>query len=198
MMNDESARAETLAVILPIGESQRDSGLQPRVATQELPWVTGEKYPPNPNGVVAIGDMQFDDSIPHISFIKFDFMFAQERAKFVLKRRLPMMFLLARDVLFHLLKVGLAHREIRIAALPFKIGVVAAMFFEPAVGNPFQFLHPFRLCDGAGKTAEQMNVVFHPANDERRTVERLGHAAHVGVQGIAHRFVAQEWTAILR
>jgi hypothetical protein len=43
-----------------------------------------------------------------------------------------------------------------------------------------------------------MNVVFHPANDERRTVERLGHAAYVGVQGIAHRFVAKEWTAILR
>ena len=152
----------------------------------------------NPNGVAAIGDGQSDDSIPGISFIKFDFMFAQQRAKFILKRCLPMMFLLAHDVLPHLFKVGLAHREIRIAALPFKIGIVVAMFFEPAVGNPFQFLHPLGLGNGAGKTAEQMNMVFHPANDERRTVQRLGHAAQVGVQGIANRFVPKEWTAVLR
>jgi len=193
-MNDEPARADFAF----IRESQRDSGFQPRVAGNELPWVNGEINPPNPNGVVTHCDKQADDSIPHITFIKFDFVFAQQRAKFVLECRLPMMFLLVRNVLFHLFKVGLAHREIRIAALPFKIGVVAAMFFEPAVGYPFQFLHPFGLGDGAGKTAEQMNMVFHSANDERRTVERLGHAAQVGVQGITHPFVTQEWTAILR
>src|ERR1017187_10411227 len=114
MMNDESARTDFAS----IRESRRDSGLQPRVATLELPWVTGEINSPNPNGVVTSGDEQSDDSIPHITFIKFDFVFAQQRAKFVLKRHLPMMFLLARDVLFPLLKLGLAHREIRIPALP--------------------------------------------------------------------------------
>jgi hypothetical protein len=57
MMNDEFALAEAAAKIAPIGESQRDSVLQPRVATEELPWVTGEINSPNPNGVVAISDV---------------------------------------------------------------------------------------------------------------------------------------------
>ncbi len=70
MTNDESARAETAAISAFIGESQRDSVPKPRVARNELPWVTGIIHPPNPNGVVAIGDEQHDDSIPHISFIK--------------------------------------------------------------------------------------------------------------------------------
>ena len=35
-----------------IAESQRDSGLQPRVARNELPWESGLKTP-NPNGVAA-------------------------------------------------------------------------------------------------------------------------------------------------
>src|SRR6266705_4813330 len=126
MQNDESARTKFAAAFAFISESQRDSGLQPRVARNELPWVTGKINPPNPNGVAAIGDVQSDDSIPDIAFIKFDFVFAQQRAKLVLKRHLPMMFLLAHDGLFHRFKVGLAHREIRIAALPFKTGVVAA------------------------------------------------------------------------
>jgi len=47
MMNDKFAA---------LRESQQDSGLQPRVATQELPWVMGEISSPNPNGVVARGD----------------------------------------------------------------------------------------------------------------------------------------------
>ena len=77
MTNDEAARTEFAVMIAAIGESQRDSVLQPRVATQELPWVTGEINPPNPNGVVASGGVQFDDSIPHITFVKFDSVFAQ-------------------------------------------------------------------------------------------------------------------------
>ena len=174
-----------------VRQSRRDCVLQPKVARHEQPWVTGEINSPNPNGVMAIGDVQVDDSIPDIAFIKFDFVPAQQRTKFVLILHLPMMFLLARNVLFHQFKNRLAHREIRIAALPFKIGEVAAMFFEPAVGNPFQFLHPFCLGDGADKTAKQMNVVIHPTNNERRTFEGFGNAAHVGVQGIAHRFVTE-------
>ena len=35
-----------------VGESQRDSIIQPRVATKELPW-EADKQSPNPNGVAA-------------------------------------------------------------------------------------------------------------------------------------------------
>lgn len=80
MMNDESAQAKFADTIASIVESQRDFGAKPRVAAQALPWVTEENNSPNPNGVAAIGGVSSDDSIPHITFIKFGFVFAQQRA----------------------------------------------------------------------------------------------------------------------
>ena len=38
------------------GESQRDSGLKPRVASSELPWDKGAQQASNPNGVAASGE----------------------------------------------------------------------------------------------------------------------------------------------
>ena len=52
MINDESVRVVTATMIVAIGESQRDSVIQPRVARQALPWVNENKFF-NPNGVVA-------------------------------------------------------------------------------------------------------------------------------------------------
>ena len=50
MTNDESKRTDFAS----IRESQRDSALQPRVATQELPWVNGIKFPSTPTGLWQI------------------------------------------------------------------------------------------------------------------------------------------------
>jgi hypothetical protein len=51
MMNDESARAKFAATFAFIGESQRDSGIQPRVATQALPWANEIKLSSTPMGL---------------------------------------------------------------------------------------------------------------------------------------------------
>jgi hypothetical protein len=66
-------------------------------------------------------------SIPHIAFIEFDFMLPQKRPQLILKRQFPVMFLLVGDVYLYLFKTGLADREIRVTALPLKIGVIPAL-----------------------------------------------------------------------
>src|SRR5262245_58299220 len=52
-----SLRRNHLLTLMPFGksgaESQRDSGPKPKVARDELPWVSGCRNIPNPNGVGA-------------------------------------------------------------------------------------------------------------------------------------------------
>jgi hypothetical protein len=60
-----------------------------------------------------------------------------------------MMLFLARNVFLHLIQIGLAHGEVRVASLPFKIPVGGSLLLKPTVGNAFYLLHPFRLCDSA-------------------------------------------------
>src|SRR5688572_15328839 len=102
-------------------------------------------------------------SIPNVFLVPFDLVFAQQRAQLVLKTNLAMMLLLSGDVLLHLFEIRLAHREIRVAALPLEVGVIAAAFLQPEVRDAFQFLYPFSLRDGASEAREQMDVVFHAA-----------------------------------
>src|ERR1035437_9490565 len=60
-------------------------------------------------------------SVPHVPLIPLDLMSAQQSLQFILKAQLAMVLLLPGDVLFNLLQVGLANREIRIPPLPLEI-----------------------------------------------------------------------------
>ena len=60
----------------------------------------------------------------------------------------------------------------------------------------FQFLHPFGLRDGASESREQMNVVFHAGDEDRRAIELFGDAAEIRVECITRGFVAQERPAV--
>jgi len=82
------------------------------------------------------------------------------------------------------------------AALPFEVGVIATAFLQPEVGDGFQFLHPFGLREGASETREQMDVVFHAADEEGRAFELFGDAAEIRVEHVARGFVAQERSAV--
>lgn len=64
-------------------------------------------------------------SIPNVFLVPVDLVLAQQCTQFVLKTYLTVMFLLSGDVLLHLLKVGLAHGESRVTALPFKVCEIA-------------------------------------------------------------------------
>ena len=61
---------------------------QPRVARNELPWVYDQKIT-NPERV---------ESIPHIPFIKFNFIALQQLPKLILKRHPLMMVFLPEDI----------------------------------------------------------------------------------------------------
>ena len=115
-----------------------------------------------------------------------------------MKHRFAMMFLLPGNICLHRFQIGLAHGEIRVSSLSREIGVFASLRFKPAVGNTFQLLHPFRLRNRAGEPAKHVNVIFNTANHERRTFERFGNAAALGMELVADSFVAEEWPTFFR
>src|ERR1039457_2937342 len=131
-----------------------------------------------------------DDSIPNVFLVPLNLVLAQQRTKLVLKPNLAMMLLLPGDVVLNLRQLRLAHREIRVAALPLEIGVIATAFLQPEIGDAFQFLHPFGLRYGASQARKQMHMVFHAADEERRAIELFGDAAEIRVQRVAREFVA--------
>ena len=131
----------------------------------------------NRNAVVA-HPFVASESIPHIFLIPFDLVLAQQRAEFVLKSNLAMMLFLPGDVFFHLWQFRLAHREIRVAALPFEVGVIATAFLQPEVRDAFQFLQHEHFCSQTGGEAvsfasmsiEQVESAIRemPPEDRRR------------------------------
>ncbi len=100
------------------------------------------------------------------------------------------------NVLLDSIEVGLADGEIGVSALPFEIGKFVVAFLEPEIGDAFQFLDPFSLGDGAGESREQVDVIFHAADEESRAIELFGSAAEIFVERVADRFVAQEWAPV--
>ena len=107
-----------------------------------------------------------------------------------------MMLLLSGDVFLHLFEIRLAHGEIRVAAVSLEVGVIATTFPQPEVRDALQFLHPFGLRDGASEAREQMDVVFHTADEDGRAIELFGYAAEIRVERVARGFVAEKRPAI--
>ena len=107
-----------------------------------------------------------------------------------------MMLFLPADILLNRFEMGLAHGEIRIAALPFEVGVIATALLQPEVRDAFQFLHPFGLGEGAPEARERMDMVFHAAAEEGRAIELFGDAAEIRMERVARGFVAQERSAV--
>ena len=80
------------------------------------PRLRGTSYP----GSCPINPINLEkvESIPHILFIKRDLVTPQQLAEFILKRGLPMMFLLSGDICPHRLDLGKADGENAVAILP--------------------------------------------------------------------------------
>src|SRR5436309_14231232 len=69
--------------------------------------------------------------IPYVALIPFDVVLAEQCPQFILKAHFLVMLLLCRDVLRNLRQIRLADREVRIAALPLKIQVIATLLLQP-------------------------------------------------------------------
>jgi len=85
-----------------------------RAASVSQPrWGCGENETPCSQGRRAAPTLGFgtmprwgmNGSIPHIFFIPFDFVFAEQRPQLVLKIHLPVVFLLSGNVLLHLFQI---------------------------------------------------------------------------------------------
>ena len=79
----------------------------------------------------------------------------------------------------------------------YKICKLVTLLLEPAIGNALQLLHPFRLCNCAIKTTQEMNVVLHSADDQRRTFQRFGNATELCVQLFTNDLIAKKRAAFL-
>ena len=113
--------------------------IQPKVARNELPWVIAHKFT-NSERVV---------SIPYIPLVKFNGVAFQEFPKLILKRNLPVMFLLSGDVISHRLNLRKSDGENAVAILPREIIQVGAFGFQPERRAAFDFLDHFRSLTGA-------------------------------------------------
>lgn len=123
-------------------------------------------------------------SIPDISFIPFDAMFAQHHAVFILKGLCPMMLGLIPHILDHGIRVRLAHRKSAVTRLPMKRGKLRPLLTNPDSAGSFHFLHPIRQRHRAIHSCQDMNVISHTAYGDGRTFQFLRNAAEVAVHSI--------------
>ena len=70
-------------------------------------------------------------------FVPFEVVFLKKFSEFVLEGHGLVVGFLVLNVFFHGLKVGDANGEGGVAALPFEVGEVVGLGFEPVIGGAF-------------------------------------------------------------
>ena len=95
------------------------------------------------------------------------------------------MFLLTSDVMLYRLDLGKADGENAVTILPREIVQVGTFRFQPERRTAFDFLDHFRRLAGARERREQVNVIFHAAEDEGLAIVIRQDAAEVMVQFVA-------------
>ncbi len=129
-----------------------------------------------------------EPSIPHIPFVAFNSILLQQRPELLLKITLPMMRLLALDVLDQGLQIRRPNRERTISSLPRKLRQRGRLRFEPLGRGGLELFHQLRNRCCARQSNRQMNVVgnaphaitfaFGIANDSGKiSVERRTHGS---------------------
>lgn len=99
-----------------------------------------------------------------------------------------MLFLIG-DVSLDGFEIGGAHRENAVSGLPCEIPKRWIALLDPNAGNAFEFLDPIGLGDRASLAGQDVNVVFHTANDDGRTVDLFRDPSEIGMH-----FMAQVWS----
>jgi hypothetical protein len=102
-------------------------------------------------------------SIPNVSFITFDSVFLQERAKLILKRLLTMMGLLPVDVSEQLIQVARTNGKRPVAPLPSKPRQSGRLGLEPLGRRGFKLFHQRRHIHRTRHTNGKVNVVLYPS-----------------------------------
>jgi len=125
-------------------------------------------------------------------------MLPAQRTELILKRNLAVMLLLRRDVFADLPDVRLAHGERAVSPLPEKIRIGRALLLHPHGGAVFHRFHQLGDGDGAGKIAQDVNVILDAVDEDRFAADALQDSGHVGVEPCAEAGVFEERHAVLR
>ena len=110
----------------------------------------------------------------------------QERPVFLLKRFLPVMFLLPGDVFTDGGHVGFGNRKRTITCLPRESGELGALCLDPLGRGFFDLLDSCTDGNSAGQLEEDVNVVLDGIDKHRGTTNVLQHGRHVSVKGITN------------
>ena len=172
----------TLAASAPTARTIPAWGAAPCVDTQ------------NARGLKA---RPIEPSIPHIPLVAFDPIFLQERAKLLLKIMLPMMRLLALDVLDQGLQIRRPNRERAISSLPRELRQCGRLRLEPLGRGGFNIFHQLRNSRCARQSNRQMNVVGNAPHAITLALGVANYSGKISVERRANRLVKPR-CAVLR
>ena len=125
-------------------------------------------------------------------------MLPTKRAELILERHLAMMLFLRRDIRADLLDIRLAYGERAVSTLPVEVAERRPLFLHPLRGTLLCLLHKPGDGDGAGKVAEDVDVIFHAADEDGLAPDVLQDARHVGMQPRTQFRVFEKGHAVLR
>src|SRR5262252_1323840 len=97
-------------------------------------------------------------SVPHITFVELNVMFAQKIAVLFLERATTMVFLLMADVFYYVVKLTRAHRERPITALPVELFIFWVQSLDPFRCCRFDSFDHLRLRHSSGKGCNYVQV----------------------------------------
>ena len=93
-----------------------------------------------------------------------------------------MMIALVLNVPFHFRTIRFAHGERAISILPLEFAEGHSPGFHPFRGARLDLLNHLGNSDGSRQIAENMDMVFHGADDNGRRIEMFENACHIAMQ----------------
>ncbi len=115
---------------------------------------------------------------------------------FLLKRLLPMMFLLVCNIIIDRLNIGFADCKSSVARLPRESGEFSALGLDPFGGGFFHVFYGLTYAYCSSEFKEDMDMIFDRIDECWRTFQFLEHNRHVGVEGVSD-LIVQDRCAIL-
>lgn len=108
------------------------------------------------------------------------------------------MFFLIVDVFRQRIHMRRTHRERAITLLPMEVGQTGILRLDPFRRITFQFTNERGDIERLRQSTQNMNMVFHPANAERRRLLVLADADQIGMHTFTKSRVAQKRRAVFR
>jgi hypothetical protein len=107
-----------------------------------------------------------------------------------------MMLYLFRNVFVHDVTLRLAHRKGAVSRLPLKPLSNLYSSFGPDRRSAFELHDPIRQRNGPRLTCQQMNMIFHTADSDRRAVEFPSDSCQIAMHLVTQRWIGQERAAL--